>query len=456
MSRWRDLVSERVRAAVADRQLASLSLSVVRDGEVLLEEAHGTAGQGRPATVDTPYLLASVTKVLTATGVMTLVDRGAVDLDRPINDYLGVAVETGPYPAEAVTVRRVLSHTAGFSEHIAYWFEDEDGAPPPMAEVVRRYGVVAFPPGERYRYSNLGYGILGHLLESVAGVPLARFMAEAVFAPLGMTSSLVDWTIADRDRVGRGHDDRGQPIPMFRADLPSAGAMWASVRDLSRLAAFHLGRTPLFADDLRRQMQTATAAIRPGVSMGLGWFLFDRGHRLVKHDGRTCGVTTALWLFPDQGLSLALAASSRNQLVWDLAEEIAAGALGALAAAPPPPKPGPPDRAPLLGAWTGHVSTPDRQIDLGLELTPGGETVCRLGAAAPAVVHGEASDGATLTGHISGDLRAADDRRHPPPARLDLDLLLVGAELRGALIVVFPSGDRSGDDLSYPVRLRRA
>jgi CubicO group peptidase (beta-lactamase class C family) len=466
-SDWRGGVAEWVQTEIEAGRLASLSLSVVRDGVVLLEMACGSAHveAGRPATVDTAYCLGSVAKVMTATGVLALVERGTIDLDQPLNRYLNTPVCTQPYPPESVTVRKVLSHTAGFSEHLDYTFEDEGQEPPAMDEVVRRFGVVAFPPGERFRYSNLGYGILGHLIESVAGMPLWQFMAEVVFVPLGMTNSLVGGSPLARERIARGHDERLQRIPFYRADLPSACQIWSSVRDLSRFAAFHLGRRlpdqlPILRDDLRRQMQRVVVAVKPGVSMGLGWFLVERNLKLVKHEGRTCGATASLWLFPDEGLSIAVAANSRSERVWELTEQIALGALASLAPWKPPSPAGEtssnasrPER--LSGNWTGAVSTPDGEVDMILAVGRCGHTVCRLGRSLPTILSEETSDGVTLHGRMPGDLRTSDDRKHPHAAELVLDLLLVDGELRGALVVVFPSGHRSGDDYSYPVRLRR-
>jgi hypothetical protein len=266
-----------------------------------------------------------------------------------------------------------------------------------------------------------------------------------------MTSSFVR-SRADRERLARGHDDALTPIPLHRADLPAATELWSSVRDLSRLAAFHLGQRgdAPFGDELRREMRRAVAPVKAGVAMGLGWFLV--GDRLLKHEGRTCGVTTSLWLSPADGLSVAVVAGSRSQLVLDLGEELTRTALGVAPSEPPPPNP---PAAKLAGTWAGSVRTVDGEV--ALSVTAGEEIVCRLGDAPPAVLTEGLNDGTVLRGRLAGDLRASDDRRHPPAAALELDLLLVDAELLlGALIVIFPSGNRSGDDLSYPVRLRRS
>ena len=150
----------------------SVAVAVAKDGRILFEEAIGLANQEKliPATPYTMYALASISKPLTATGLMVLVDRGQVDLDRPANAYLGTAKLTGlAGNADGATVRRVMSHTAGLPLHSNFFYADRGYSPPPMDETIARYGNLVFPPGQVYEYSNLGYGIISHLIERVSG-----------------------------------------------------------------------------------------------------------------------------------------------------------------------------------------------------------------------------------------------------------------------------------------------
>merc|ERR1711964_671264 len=126
-----------------------------------------------------------------------------------------------------VTVRRVANHTSGLPLH--YHFFPEDGlAKPSMEESIRRYGNVVCPAGERYRYSNIGYGILDHLIERVSGMSYTEFMRREVFLPLGMTRASVDIEPGlDAYQVKRYTDD-GLPLPFYDFDHSGASAVFCS------------------------------------------------------------------------------------------------------------------------------------------------------------------------------------------------------------------------------------
>ena len=151
-----------------------------------------TASAAVAATEHTMYSLASISKPVTATGLMVLVERKQIDLDRPVNDYLGAARVRGRAgDAALATVRRVANHSSGLPLHYQFFYADEPFRPPSMDETIRRYGNLVTIPGERYEYSNLGYGILDYVISRVSGRPYAEFMREEVFGKLGLTHTSV-------------------------------------------------------------------------------------------------------------------------------------------------------------------------------------------------------------------------------------------------------------------------
>ena len=144
--------------AFADSGVPSLSMVVAQDGRVIWEQSWGFADvEGRvPATPQTMYSLASVSKAITATGLMLLVERGQIDLDKPIEDYLGgLTLRAHVGDTRLATVRRVANHTGGLPIHEYSVYTDEGRVLPPFNEIVRRYGILVRPPGERFGYSNL-------------------------------------------------------------------------------------------------------------------------------------------------------------------------------------------------------------------------------------------------------------------------------------------------------------
>ena len=145
-----------IRKQMIDRNVPSVAVAVALDGKIIWEEAFGWADRENriAATPHTIYSLASISKPITATGLMILKERGKIDLDRPINDYLGevkIKVRVGN-PADA-TVRRVANHTSGLPLHYQFFYEDEPYRPPSRDETIRRYANSVSAPGEKHQYS---------------------------------------------------------------------------------------------------------------------------------------------------------------------------------------------------------------------------------------------------------------------------------------------------------------
>ncbi|GIW51518.1 MAG: hypothetical protein KatS3mg081_0873 [Gemmatimonadales bacterium] len=241
-----------IQQLMAERDLPSVAVAVVKDGKIVWEEGFGWADRERrvPATERTPYSLASISKPITATGLMVLAERGAVDLDRPANDYLRKAKLTGlAGDASGATVRRVLSHTAGLPLHYEFFYRDAPYSERKMEDAIARYGILVYPPGSAYVYSNLGYGVIDQIIESVSGKSYPEFMRSEVFEPLGMRHSSVHLAPELEGVAAQRYDGRRRPIPYYDFDHDGGSAVYASAHDLARFALFHL-ETPL-ADQRR-------------------------------------------------------------------------------------------------------------------------------------------------------------------------------------------------------------
>ncbi len=232
-----DAIRRSIPAQLQQQHVPSLAVAVAQDGHIVWEEGFGLADKEhrRAATAQTMYSLASISKPLTATALMTLVNAGKLDLDRPINDYLGntpLVARIGD--VRDATVRRVANHSSGLPEHYQFFYANEPWRRPAAGVIIQRYGQLMTPPGETFRYSNLGYGILDHVIARLAGKPFADVMHDAVFAPLSMQRSAVDTTakLTALEAVRYGHD--GQPIPPYQTDHDGASAIYASAHDMAR------------------------------------------------------------------------------------------------------------------------------------------------------------------------------------------------------------------------------
>ncbi len=442
-------VRHTIRNAISQGKAASVALSVSRRGEILLQEAHGWADRKRriPATAETPYSLASVTKPITATALMLLVQRGLVDLDRPINDYLGEAKLVARVgDAAQATVRRVAAHTAGLALHYHFFPLDENFPRPPMIDTIRRYGVIMSPPGRRPEYSNLGYGILEYVIEQVSGTSYGRFLQQELFAPLGMRNSSVP-TDAPPPLAAVRYRDPDTPLPFYDFDHRGASAVYAGVRDLTRFAMMHLGQLdgPLDAKFIRAMRQPSDSGARR--TYGIGWRL---GRRLVSHSGAMAGVRTVLILVPDEAISVAVLANGQGDIALRVANELLQAVRPGLSLASATPRPArrPPRR--LRGHWTGEVQTwaGSRPIELRFQR---GRAQARLADQPFAPVSALRYRDGIISGVFPGDVRTPDASRKPH--RLRFKLAWEGGRLQGAITAVTIPSSSLPNALSYWTQL---
>jgi CubicO group peptidase (beta-lactamase class C family) len=188
-------VRQRIAKALTDTNVPSIAVAVAREGKIVWEQGFGWADRENrvSASEHTLYSLASISKPITATALMVLKERGKLDLDKPANDYLGdVKLRVRVGEAAEATLRRVANHTAGLPLHYQFFYVDESYRAPSRDETIRRYGNLVTAPGERFQYSNLGYGVLDYVIERAGGRKFSDVMREDVFLPLGMTHTSVD------------------------------------------------------------------------------------------------------------------------------------------------------------------------------------------------------------------------------------------------------------------------
>jgi CubicO group peptidase (beta-lactamase class C family) len=321
-----DAVAQEVRRVMDDEQLPSVAVAIARNGRIIWEEGIGWADAERQiaATAHTPYSLASISKPFTATAVMKLVESGHLALHRPANDYLGDAKVRGRDAGRA-TVGRMLSHTSGLPSFYRAVGKD---APLSMDEVIAGYALLSAPPGRRYTYSNLGYGILDQIIARVSGLPFEDFMRREVFGPLGLESASVPFRPPAGAAVRHGPD--GAALPFYDLGHRGASSVFASAHDLARFGMFHLKErlddgAPLLGSRSIDRMQRIDTPGSRTEGYGLGWRIEEAspGFRHVGHTGGMPGVTTVLSLFPSERVVIVVLANKRSDAVVRLADRIA-------------------------------------------------------------------------------------------------------------------------------------
>jgi len=221
------------------------AVAAVRDGRVAWAGGYGQADPARLAPVkpDTVFQVGSISKPVTAWGVLRLVDKGQLDLDVPVASYLTRwQLPASPYDADGVTIRRLLTHSAGLSAHAYPGTLPTDRLPSLEESLNGNNGgagalEITMRPGSRYQYSGGGYTLLQLVIEEVTGEPFASYMRREVLDPLGMTSSSFGMRADLRPATAVGHNADGQPYPPYVFTELAAAGLNSTAADLARFAA---------------------------------------------------------------------------------------------------------------------------------------------------------------------------------------------------------------------------
>lgn len=311
---------------MADQGVPGLSVALVDGANVLWSQGFGYTDRDdrTPVTTDTIFSVQSMSKMFTATAVMRAVQAGLVDLDVPITTYLPdftVHSAFEQHPEQKITLRTLLSHTAGFTHEAPVgnnYDLDSGDFDAHVASISDTW--LRFPVGTGYAYSNLGIDLAGYILEKVEDKPFAQVMADTVLGPLGMSESTFD-----RDRI-RATADRaiGQnlPLPAPPVDVPmtAAGGLYTSASDLARFLSFQLGDgtidgANLLDPALMTEMRTVPA---PNAGAAYGYALGVARTRwmigaypdLFSHGGGGFGFIAQLYFLPQLQLGIAILTNS--------------------------------------------------------------------------------------------------------------------------------------------------
>lgn len=278
----------------------------------------------RMATAQTPFHIASISKVVTATALMTLVDRGRVTLDEPIQPHLDFPLVNPAFPGDPITLRQLLQHTSGISDgNYGLQFYVHGDPKTPLREFLTQYLVPGgrwyapqrsfadTRPGARWAYSNVGIALAGYLAGRI-GAPLERLSQRSIFAPARMHDTT--WRLAETDRrvlaIGYARAAPGMPPvalpPLGYPDWP-AGMVRSSARDLGRfLTIFTAGTGGVLSANAIGTMERAD--VFPGFTttlsgQAIGWrrvSLADRA--MLSHTGSDPGVTAGVYFDPNAGI----------------------------------------------------------------------------------------------------------------------------------------------------------
>ncbi len=434
-----DAARAKILQLIQKDELPSISVAVAQHGKIIWEQGFGWADreQLQPASSDTMYSQASISKPFTATALMTLVQKGKVRLDAPANDYLGAAKLTGlAGDASRADIRSILSHTSGLPLHWQFFYANEDYRDPPMDDTILRYGILVNPPGELFQYSNLGFGILGYIVAQLSGLSYPDAMQTIVFAPLGLTHTSSGIGPGLERYAAARYDSKMHPLPFYTFDHLGASAIYSSAHDLVRFAMFHLkdhlaGQEPILTDETIDLMHRGITEMSPnGPFYALGFFgsLNDHGVKVFGHSGGMPGVSTVMRIYPEEDLAVVvLTNTSGTGAVPEIERTIASALIPRYAkalAADPKPAETPKDpyhpTPEFVGTWTGTLRTWQASIPLQLIFQPDGDIHVKLGDELETLLNDPHWESKMLTGKFAGSIPTPDAAHHAHAIHLEL------------------------------------
>jgi CubicO group peptidase (beta-lactamase class C family) len=321
--------------AVTAEYTGNLSMILIEGGEVA-ERYYMSAGE--PVDGDSVYQVASLGKWITAWGVMVLVEEGAINLDAPVSEYLTRwQLPDSAFDPSGVTVRRLLSHTAGLTDGLGYdGFERSDEVQTLEASLTRaldaspgKSGVVELgaEPGSEWNYSGGGYTILQLLIEEVSGQSFADFMSERMFVPLGMERSTFDHEEAIAFGLAQNFDLNSETEPFRWYTALGATSLFTSADDLARFitAQTRLGAQTVLSEQSLVLMRTPHASQMGADIWGLGAMLYapnDQGGYIIGHDGNNGpAINTVARMDPATGDGIVILSTGSEMLATELAGE---------------------------------------------------------------------------------------------------------------------------------------
>ena len=321
-------LDERIPALMEDYGIPGVNIALIKQGKTAWVKAYGFAdiNIGRRMTTNTYCRVESISKSVTAWGVMKLVEQGKIELDRPVKHYIkNWRLPESEYAEEKVTVRMLLSHSAGMPlGTIGKRYSPKDEQIPSLEQSLSNDAVLQHEPGQSFFYSNSGFNFLELLIEEVTGRDFADYMAEEVLGPLGMNHSAFTWNGNWQPAVPYGYDLNGNPIAVYIYPSKAAGGLFSSVKDI---AAFVIAGMSEFSSTGNNVLnpQNIEKLYTPAVEIpGIYGFVFDSygfghfierlpgGQKAVSHGGHGSGWMTHFHSVPQTGDGIVILTNSQR------------------------------------------------------------------------------------------------------------------------------------------------
>jgi CubicO group peptidase (beta-lactamase class C family) len=328
-------VDAEINRIIATNNIPSIAAAIVRDDTILWQRYYGFADyeNRQAAQSETIYELASVSKLVVVTAVMQLKERGLIDLNADINNYLPFKVRNPHCPEYALTCLHLLTHTSGLA-----WPADEDGIPgfydyypldaaPPMSQWLPRYILTSGDryrstvwkhsiPGTREQYSNIGPALLAYIVELVTGTDFASYCKRNIFEPLDMYNTSYAYGDLDMNSVARIYGDDYVPIGYYRQLHFPAHSLKSTVKDLAHFMIAYMNggqynTSRILGETTINEILTMH---NPASGTCLLWDC-DLGN-WFGHSGGEPGIAARVEFQRDARIAIVILSNKRNKLVY--------------------------------------------------------------------------------------------------------------------------------------------
>ena len=312
--------------AINKGDVAGAIVVVVKDGQVLLQKGYGYADVEKKTPVDADRTLfrpGSVSKLFTWTAVMQQVERGKLDLDADVNQYLDFKIPPGP-DGEPLRLRNIMTHTPGFEEAVKELISEDESRIQPLGDTLKTWVPHRiFKAGTTPAYSNYATALAGYIVERSSGMSFDDYLDQNIFSPLGMQHASFRQPLPEKLKpdVAHGYEKAtDKPKGYEYINLAPAGSLAATGADMARFMIAHLqngayGEQRILSEETAKTMHGTPLTIIPGVNrMLLGFYETDtNGHRIISHGGDTQYFHSDLHLYVDDGVGYFISFNSAGK-----------------------------------------------------------------------------------------------------------------------------------------------
>ncbi len=333
-----------IKKKMTEHNVKGLSIALVDNQEIIWAKGFGYADVANqiPATRETVYHIGSISKLFTATAVMQLVAKGLIDLDEPIQTYLPEFsikshFDQSKYPP--ITARNLMTHHSGLSELYMNGSRFNEYAPVEeisfssfLSDLKNDY--LYFPPNLIFSYSNIGFTILGALVEKISGQNFVEYVDENIFAPCDMRISSFAHNEKNIPKLAKGHNKDEKVVPEALASTYPAGSVSSNVLDLSNFAKTvfaggKFGENQILPPSELNEMltiQNNDNELDGDIKFGLGWWRWFSGAKdyignVAHHGGDLAGFLSMFLLSTDHKLGVIVLENSNSEEIWEYFQE---------------------------------------------------------------------------------------------------------------------------------------